>query len=145
MPTASDTTPAVRATPRPTRPTWRRGAATALAASLVNAGVWLVGRVAGVDLVVHPGGGGATTEVGLLAVVLTTAAVLAVGWVALWTAARWSRAWVTAVLAAGAVIALATTAGPLTAAVDPASGLLLALMHLVAGAAFVGSGARVRG
>jgi hypothetical protein len=49
------------------------------------------------------------------------------------------------VMAAAAVFAVVSAGGPLSAAHDTATGALLATMHLVTGAAFVATAARVRG
>lgn len=47
-------------------------------------------------------------------------------------------------MAAAAVVAVMSAGGPLSATDDTATGALLATMHLVTGAAFVATAARVR-
>jgi hypothetical protein len=47
-------------------------------------------------------------------------------------------------MAAAAVVAVVSAAGPLSAAQDTATAALLAAMHLATGAAFLAAAARVR-
>jgi peptidoglycan/LPS O-acetylase OafA/YrhL len=77
------------------------------------------------------------TQVGIVSIVLTTLLAFAVGSVLLALAARRSRRWVRAVLTAAAVFAVVSAGAPLSAAQDTATGVLLATMHLVTGAAFL--------
>jgi hypothetical protein len=93
---------------------------------------------------VSPLVGDATTQIGVVPVVLTTLLAIAVGSAALALAARRSRRWVRVVMAAAAVVAVVSTGGPLLAAHDTATGALLATMHLVTGATFVATAARVK-
>jgi predicted permease len=83
-------------------------------------------------------------QVGVVSVVLTTLLAFAAGWAVLTLAARRSRQWVRVVMAAAAVIAVVSTAGPLSTALDAATGVLLAAMHLITGAAFLAAAATVR-
>ena len=77
------------------------------------------------------------TQVGIVAVVLTTLLTFAVGSGLLALAARRSRRWVRAVLIAAALVAVVSAGAPLSAAQDTATGVLLATMHLVTSAAFL--------
>jgi hypothetical protein len=84
------------------------------------------------------------TQVGVVLVVLTTPLTFAVGSGLLALAVRRSRRWVRAALVAAALLAVVSAAGgPLPAADDLASGVLLAAMHLVTGAAFLVTAPRV--
>ena len=83
-------------------------------------------------------------QVGVVAVALTTLLAFAVGWAVFVLAARRSRRWVHIVMAAAAAFAVVSAAGPLSAAQDTATAVLLAAMHLVTGAAFLATAARVR-
>ena len=115
-----------------------QGAAVgASVATLVNAALWAGGRAADVSFSVNPATGDTATEVGIGAVVLTTLLTFAVGSGLLALAARRSRRWVRAVLVAAALVAVVSAAGPLSTAHDTATGVLLAAMHLVTGAAFL--------
>jgi hypothetical protein len=77
------------------------------------------------------------TQVGIVSIVLTTLLAFAVGSGLLALAARRSRRWVRAVLTAAALVAVVSAGAPLSAAQDTATGVLLATMHLVTGAAFL--------
>jgi Family of unknown function (DUF6069) len=109
-------------------------AAGATAATLVNAALWTGGRAVGVSFMVSSA---FMTQVGIVAVVLTTLLAFAVGSGLLALAARRSRRWVRAVLIAAALVAVVSAGAPLSAAQDTATGVLLATMHLVTGAAFL--------
>jgi Family of unknown function (DUF6069) len=115
-------------------------AAGAAAATLVNAALWTGGRAAGVAFTVSSA---FMTQVGIVAVVLTTLLTFAVGSGLLALAARRSRRWVRAVLIAAALVAVISAGAPLSAAQDTATGVLLATMHLVTGAAFLVTAWRV--
>jgi Family of unknown function (DUF6069) len=77
------------------------------------------------------------TQVGIVLVVVTTLLAFAVGSGLLALAVRRSRGWVRAVLIAAALVAVVSAGAPLSVAQDTATGVLLATMHLVAGAAFL--------
>jgi hypothetical protein len=109
-------------------------AAGAATATLVNAALWAVGRAAGVSFAVSSP---FVTQVGIVLVVLTTLLAFAVGSGLLALAVRRSRGWVRAVLVAAALVAVVSAGAPLSVAQDTATGVLLATMHLVAGAAFL--------
>jgi hypothetical protein len=131
------------ATPR-SRSTFRVAAIGALTATVVNVALWLGGRAADVSFLVSPLAGPPTMQVGVVEVALTTLLTFAAGWAVLVLAARRSRRWVPIVMAAAAVVAVVSAAGPLSAAHDTATAALLAAMHLVTGAAFLAAAARVR-
>ena len=116
----------------------------AVAATATNVAVWAAGRAADVSFLVIPLGGKATIQVGIVAVVLTTLIAFAAGTVLLALAARRSDRWARAVLAAGVLFAVVSTSGPLSTAEDTSTGVLLAAMHLVTGAAFAITALRAR-
>jgi hypothetical protein len=116
----------------------------ALAGTVANVGLWLGGRAADVDFRVSPLVGPPVMQVGVVSVVLTTLLAFAAGWAVLTLAARRSRQVVRVVMAAAAVIAVVSTAGPLSTALDTATGVLLAAMHLITGATFLAAAATVR-
>jgi hypothetical protein len=115
----------------------------ALAATIANVTLWLGGRAADVSFLVSPLAGPLVMQVGVVEVALTTLLAFATGWAVLALAARRSRRWMRIVMAAAAVVAVVSAAGPLSAAQETATGLLLAAMHLVTGAIFVATAARV--
>jgi hypothetical protein len=131
------------ATPRSRSTRWV-AAIGALAGTIANVALWLGGRAADVSFLVSPLVGPPTMQVGVVAVALTTLLAFAAGWAVLVLAARRSRRWVHIVMAAAAVFAVVSAAGPLSAAQDTATAALLAAMHLVTGAAFLAAAARVR-
>jgi hypothetical protein len=116
----------------------------ALAATVANVALWVGGRAADVGFLVSPLVGPPVMQVGVVSVVLTTLLAFAAGWAVLTLAARRSRQVVRVVMAAAAVIAVVSTAGPLSTALDTATGVLLAAMHLITGAAFLAAAATVR-
>ena len=131
------------ATPR-NRSTRRVAAIGALAATVANVALWVGGRAADVGFLVSPLVGPPVMQVGVVSVVLTTLLAFAAGWAVLLLAARRSRRWVRVVMAAAAVVAVVSTAGPLSTALDTATGVLLAAMHLITGATFLAAAATVR-
>jgi hypothetical protein len=122
----------------------REAAIGAVAAAAANAAVWAAGRAADVSFLVIPLFGKAATQVGFVAVVLTTLIAFAVGVGLFALAARRSDRWARAILAAGVLFAVVSTAGPLSTAEDVATGVLLATMHLLTGAAFAITASRAR-
>jgi len=116
----------------------------ALAGTVANVGLWLGGRAADVDFRVSPLVGPPVMQVGVVSVALTTLLGFAAGWAVFALAARRSRQWVGVVMAAAAVVAVVSAAGPLSTALDTATGVLLAAMHLITGAAFLAAAATVR-
>ena len=96
------------------------------------------------SFLVSPVFGQATIQVGIVLVVLTTLIAYAVGIGLFALAARRSDGWARAVLAAGVLFAVVSTVGPLSTAEDTATGVLLATMHLLTGAAFAITALRAR-
>ena len=96
------------------------------------------------SFLVTPLFGKPATQVGIVPVVLTTVIAFAVGMGRFALAARRSDRWARAILAGGVLFAVVSTGGPLSTADDTATGLLLAAVHLLTGAAFAitASGAR---
>lgn len=121
----------------------RLAAVGALVATLVNVTLWAGGRAADVGFVVSTPLDPAM-HVGAVLVVLTTLVMFALGAGVLALAARRSRRSVRVVTTVAAAFAVVSAAGPLAEAHDAATGALLATMHLVTGAAFVATAARVR-
>jgi hypothetical protein len=116
----------------------------ALAGTVANVGLWLGGRAADVDFRVSPLVGPPVMQVGVVSVALTTLLGFAAGWAVFALAARRSSQLVRVVMAAAAVVAVVSAAGPLSTALDTATGVLLAAMHLITGAAFLAAAATVR-
>ena len=143
MGTASTITPTNLHTPR-SRSLRHEAVIGAVAATATNVAVWAAGRAADVSFLVIPLGGKATTQVGIVAVVLTTLIAFAVGTGLFALAARRSDRWARTVLAAGVLFAVVSTIGPLSTAEDTSTGALLAAMHLVTGAAFAITALRAR-
>ena len=139
MSSPSTTSPRV-AVSAPSRPRVVAGAAIAL---VLNTGIWVAGRAADVTfLAASPLG---DLRVGLLEVVLGTAVGFALGLGLLTWATRRSPGLVRAVLVATVAVAVLSTLGPLTSAVETSTGVLLAAMHLVTGAAFLAAASGTRG
>ena len=116
----------------------REAAIGAVAATAANVAVW----AAEVSFLVSPVFGRATIQVGIVSVVLTTLIAFAVGIGLFALAARRSDRWARAVLAAGILVAVVSTVGPLSTAENTTTGVLLATMHLLTGAAFAITAAR---
>ena len=117
--------------------------AGAVVATLVNAALWAGGRAADVSFSASPPLGDSSMQVGIVLIVPTTLFMFGIGAGLLVLAARRSRAWVRAVVVAAALFTVASVSGPLSTADDTASGVLLALMHVVTGAAFLVTASRV--
>lgn len=116
----------------------------AVAATAANVAVWAAGRAADTSFMVSAQAGRPATEVGIVLVVLTTLITFAVGMGLFALAARRSDRWARTVLAAGVLVAVASAGGPLSAAEDTTTGVLLAAMHLMTGAAFAITALRAR-
>lgn len=114
----------------------------ALAAAAINLLLWVIGRAAGAGFVVDPGLGPPNFKVAGIKVLASTLIPFAVGVLVLLLAARRSRRWAITVGVVGALIAAGSAAGPLAGAHDTATGVLLASMHLITGAAFLASATR---
>ncbi len=123
----------------------RRGAAIgAVAVAAANGAVWAAGRAADVSFRVVPVGATDAIEVGIVPVVLTTLVMFAIGTGLFALAARRSDRWARAVLTAGVLVAVVSASGPLATAEDTSTGVLLATMHLLTGAAFAITVSRAR-
>ena len=122
----------------------REAAIGAAAAAAANVAIWGAGRAADVSFLVIPVFGAAAIQVGIVLVVLTTLIAFAVGMGLFALAARHSDRWARAVITAGALFAVVSTAGPLSTAEDTATGVVLATMHLLTGAAFAITASRAR-
>ena len=130
------TTPATRraAGPAPAR----RGAAATTGALVTNLALLLVGGAAGASFTVPPrGGAGGPVHVGVGPVVVSTLLPLVAGLLVTAAVARRTPRAVTAVRALAALATGASLAFPLAAATDAGTRVLLALMHLVVGGAYL--------
>jgi hypothetical protein len=143
MTTTSTAGPGSIGTATPSRGLLRVAAAGAAAATVVNAGLWAGGRAADVSFRVTPLGADTATHVGIVSVVATTLVVFCLGAGLLALAARRSRGWVRAVVVTAALFALVSATGPISTAEDAATGVVLATMHLAAGAVFLVTTRRV--
>ena len=113
-------------------------ALTVVAAVLTALVVWLIAvPVAGIDLLVRPGGG-ATQQVGVgsVAIVSLLAALLGWGLLALLERLLPARARTVWTAVAGVVLVL-SLAGPLTGGTTAAVTVTLALMHVAVGVALI--------
>lgn len=108
----------------------------AVAATAANVAIWAIGRAFDVGFLVVPLGGTDSMQVGIVLIVLATLTMFAVGTGLFALAARRSDRWARAVMAAGVLLAVVSTSGPLSAAEDTSTGMLLATMHLLTGATF---------
>lgn len=134
MSTTSTTGPGGLSTAVQRRSLLQGSAAGAAAATLMNAALWAGGRAPVVSFMVSSA---FMTQVGIVSIVVTTLFAFAVGSGLLALAVRRSRRWVRAVLIAAALVAVVSAVAPLTVAQDTTTGVLLATMHLVTGAAFL--------
>ena len=114
----------------------------AMAATVANVALWASGRAADVGFMVTPAVGD-PFQVGVVLVAVTTLLTFAAGSAVLALAARRSHRWARVVMASAAVFAVVSAVGPLSTAYDTATGALLAAMHLVTGAAFLATAARM--
>ena len=118
-------------------------AAGAVVATLVNSALWAGGRAADVSFSATPPVGDSSMQVGIALIAPTTLLMFGIGVGLLVLAARRSPAWVRTVVIAAALFTVVSVSGPLSTADDTASGVLLALMHVVTGAAFLATASRV--
>ncbi len=102
----------------------------------VRAAIGVTGQFSAVD--------GLPTQVGIVLVVLATVIAFAVGMGLFALAARRSDRWARTVLVAGVLFAVGSAGGPLSTAEDTSTGVLLAAMHLLTGAAFAITASRAR-
>ena len=111
----------------------RVGAGVALIAAVANSVVWAVARLAGAELEVTANG--STQDIGLLTVLATTLAPLALATVALWVTRRRPSAW--RVLAwVGLAIGVLSIVTPIAAEATAGTTTALVTMHLITGTAW---------
>lgn len=115
-------------------PVWIRGLIAAAVAAVVNVVIRLIASAAGADMLVDARG--TSTAVTPAAVLIATTLPIVLGGIFVWLVARRTPraqvvfAWV------GLILGVATIPVPLLSAPDIATGLSLAPMHVVAGAAW---------
>jgi hypothetical protein len=115
-------------------PVWIRALIAAAVAAVVNVVIRLIASAAGADMLVDAQG--TSTAVTLASVLIATTLPIVLGGVVAWLSARRRPrarvgfAWV------GLILSIATIPVPLLLAHGIATGLSLALMHVVAGAAW---------
>ncbi len=114
---------------------WTAGLAATGAAVVADLAVHTAGTGAGVDFTVHPDG--STMEVGAGMIAAFAAVAMLLGTVLARLLARRGRHGLRAAQVIGAVIAVVSLLLPLTVSATLGTRLLLAVMHLVAGAAYV--------
>jgi hypothetical protein len=121
----------------PSRSVWRAGLLGAVLATVINGAVFLTARAADVSFVVRGFGSDTSPRtVTLVQVILNSFAPFIVGTaVAAFVVSRGHR--VRSLQLVGAAVALISLGGPATMDADGATRLLLASMHVVAGAMFV--------
>jgi hypothetical protein len=112
------------------------GAATAVAATGVNAVIYGAGRAAGVEYLVDVTSKG-PQSVQLVHVISLSLMSFAVGILGAVIASAWRRPSLRTMQIIGAVLAVVTTWGDFTIDGTFAATLTLALMHLVVGAAYI--------
>lgn len=108
---------------------WQASAAGAVAATLANLVILLIGRTAGASFAVADGA--TIHQVTAVGVIIATVPPLVVGTVLAALLARWWPWVIRLAQVIGGGLALLTVAGPLTIDTDRATQLALALMHLV--------------
>jgi hypothetical protein len=120
------------------RPTWRTRALGVLAATAATLVVWVIADpLAGVDLAARTAASSESVPVGPVAVVVSTLLAGLAGWGLLAVLERFTskpaRAWTVIALA----VLLLSLIGPFGSGVGTTSKLVLASMHLVAGAVLI--------
>jgi hypothetical protein len=115
-------------------PVWIRGLIAAAAAAVVNVVISLIASAAGPDMRV--GAQGTSTAVTPAAVLIATTLPIVLGGVFVWLLARRTPRAQVVFAWAGLILGVATIPVPLSSAQDIATGLSLASMHVVAGAAW---------
>lgn len=133
-----------RSETRPSRTVWRAGLAAAGIAAAANIAVFAIARAAGTSFRVHFAVHQAATSVAVGQVLGVSLGALAIGTAvtALWL--RRLNHGLAAAQGTGAVIALLSLAIPLGVHADPGTKAALAMMHLIAGIAFVVAIGRAR-
>ncbi len=106
---------------------WRKGALAGVIAGVINVVIWTVGNAAGLDLVVEVGGD--KQHVTMTQPFLASFFGTMIATLLLWTLMKGHQEglWKRIILTLGAISLIS----PLTAATDIASGITLALMHVV--------------
>jgi len=123
-------------TARSRSPLWRSGLVATGIAAATNLAIYLAGRAGGVDFVGRLSPDADLTEVVAGHVLVTTIIPLLLG-TAVAVLIRRRGHGLGLVRLAGAAVAVLSLAGPISLDADPGTKVLLAAMHLVAGAAFV--------
>lgn len=144
MDTTSAFPPSSLSDSRGSRSILRLAAIGGLAATAVNLALWAAGRAADVGFLVTPIGADSASQVGFVPIALTTLFMFALGSGLLALAARRSARWVSTVMVTAAAFTVVSIGGPLSTAEDTASAVLLAMMHLITGAAFLATAAKMR-
>lgn len=114
---------------------WQASAAGAVAATVANLVILLIGRAAGASFVVVDGAN--LHEVATTGVIIATVPPLVVGTVLAALLAHWWPPIIRVAQVIGGALALLTVAGPLMADTDGGTRLALALMHVVLAVAVV--------
>jgi TctA family transporter len=114
---------------------WQAVAAGAAAATVINLIVYFVASGSGAALAVQQNG--ADHEINAAGVVVASLVPLLVGTLLAMLVSRWWPGVLRVAQVVAAVVAVVTALGPLTQAVDTATGLALATMHVMIGATAV--------
>lgn len=118
---------------------WQAGLIGAVLATVLNLVVLAIGSAAGVSFLATTMG----QAVNVLAVVVTSLLAMVAGTALAVLLNRWGRLRVAQVV--GGVVAVVSTGAIFTAGFDASAALLLAVMHLLTGAVYVGALQRARG
>ncbi len=111
----------------PTDNVWRDGAVAGAMAGVINVLIWTVGNAAGLDFIVEVGGDSQHVTMSQPFLASFFGALIAT--LLLWTLMKGNQQhlWKRIILTLGAISLIS----PLTAATDLASGIFLAMMHVV--------------
>lgn len=126
---------AVEGQRRPGLSWWQASASGAVAATVANLLIFLIGLAAGASFVMVDRGN--LHEITAGGIIVATVPPLVVGAVLAALLARWLPGVIRLAQVIGGALALLTAAGPLTADTDGETRLALALMHVVVGVAVV--------
>lgn len=119
------------------RALWRPGAIAAALATAVNLVILGVGRVAGISPIVSFGPGAMSTEVGAFEVIVNTLVPFGLGLLLTALVVRRRPHRLRTMQMVAAVIAAVSLIPPLTVDAQIATRIMLAVMHVVVGAAFL--------
>lgn len=136
MRTATLTRPVTASAPTTLRSVKHAAFQAAGLAAAANVAIWLAGRAAGVAFAVPDFRTGAFVALGLPQILVSTVVPIMAG-AALWAVLARRPAGPRVVRVAAAAVTLLSLGGPLGLPVDTATRVLLAAMHLVAGAVFL--------